>query len=113
MGMKGAKLSDSATQASERLVQKLSAMGEVSARKMFGGYGVFEGGAMFALINSEGQTFFKVGDDNRSRFEEISASSHGKMPYFEVPEKVLTTQTELEIWAQESVRITHKSKKKK
>ncbi len=112
MGIQGDKLSGAATKASESLVRKLSHLGDVSARKMFGGYGVFESGTMFALVSSEGQTFFKVGDENRSRFERLSASRHGKMPYFEVPEHILSDQIKLEEWAQESFVVARKSKKR-
>ena len=52
MGMKGATLSGVATKASESLVRNLSRLGDVSARKMFGGYGVFESSTMFALVLS-------------------------------------------------------------
>ena len=112
MGMKGATLSGVATKASESLVRNLSRLGDVSARKMFGGYGVFESSTMFALVSSEGHTFFKVGDKNRFRFERISASQHGKMPYFEVPANILCDQMKLEEWAHESIEVARKSKKK-
>jgi len=55
MGQKGAKLTQEATKASERLVHTLSDLVKVYSRKMFGGYGIFESGAMFALITSEGK----------------------------------------------------------
>ncbi len=49
MGQKGAKLAQEATKASEKLVHTLSDLGKVYSRKMFGGYGIFESGAMFKL----------------------------------------------------------------
>ena len=62
MGQKGAKLSREAADASQRTVQALAPLGDVSSRKMFGGYGIFEGGTMFGLINSEGEVYLKVDD---------------------------------------------------
>ena len=89
MGRKGAKLTEKATRVSDRLVASLSSLGNVLHRKMFGGYGIFENKVMFALVNSEGDVYFKVGQSNQRRFEEVQAKKHGKMPYFEVPPDVL------------------------
>ncbi|MBT3225210.1 MAG: hypothetical protein HOE30_09895 [Deltaproteobacteria bacterium] len=52
MGIKGAKLTEKAISISEWLEDSLSGVGMISRRKMFGGYGVFESGVMFALISS-------------------------------------------------------------
>jgi DNA transformation protein len=113
MGRKGAKLTQKATKASERLVHTLSGLGKVYSRKMFGGYGIFESGAMFALITSEGKTHFKVDQSNRKRFEDSGAEQYGKMPYFEVPQNVLKNEQELNEWARDSMDIAHTSKSKK
>ncbi len=112
MGRKGAKLTQEATDASERLVNKLSALGKVNSRKMFGGYGIFESGAMFALITPEGKIHFKVDDSNRKRFEDAGAAKYGKMPYFEVPQSVLNNEKKLHEWAKDSMNIAHAAKKK-
>ncbi len=80
MGQKGAKLTQEAAKVSERLVHTLSDLGKVYSRKMFGGYGIFESGAMFALITSEGKIHFKVNQLNRKRFEDIGASLKGVKP---------------------------------
>ncbi len=113
MGQKGAKLTQEATKASERLVHTLSDLGKVYRRMMFGGYGIFESGAMFALITSEGKILFKVNQSNRKRFEDIGAEKHGKMPYFEVPQNVLKNEQKLHEWANDSIDIAHNSKAKK
>ncbi len=54
MGQKGAKLTPEATALADTLVDKLATLGDVSSRKMFGGYGIFESGSMFALVTSDG-----------------------------------------------------------
>ena len=113
MGKKGAKLTQEATRASERLVRKLSVLGDVSSRKMFGGYGIFECDAMFALITSEGKIHFKVDHSNRKRFEDAGSEKHGKMPYFTVPEHVLKNEQKLHEWAKVSMAIAHATKAKK
>ena len=109
MGRKGAKLTQEATKASERLVRTLSVLGKVHSRKMFGGYGIFESGAMFALITSEGKIHLKVDQSNRKRFEDAGAEQHGKMPYFEVPQNVLENEQKFQEWARASIDIAHAS----
>ncbi|MCK5429463.1 MAG: TfoX/Sxy family protein, partial [Anaerolineales bacterium] len=52
MGKQGDKLTNSSTQAAEDLQRRLSALGEITTKKMFGGYGIFESGKMFALVDS-------------------------------------------------------------
>jgi len=112
MGEKESKLSPTATEAVEQLLDKLGPIGDVSSRKMFGGYGVFESGVMFALVNSAGVAHLKADDSNRSRFEEAGSAQHGRMPYHQIPERVLSDEALLREWALVSIEIAHASKKK-
>lgn len=50
------------------IVESLRGMGEISARRMFGGYGLFLDGLMFGLI-ADDVLYFKVDDGNRAGFE--------------------------------------------
>jgi DNA transformation protein and related proteins len=106
MGQKGAKLTAEASQACDKLVQALADLGNVSSKKMFGGYGVFESGTMFALIDSEGKVHFKANQINRKRFEDEGASQHGRMPYFELPQRILKDTKSLHEWALASIEIS-------
>ena len=112
MGTKGSKLTQKATTVCEQVVRDLVPLGDVSQRKMFGGYGIFESTAMFALIDSQGEVYLKVDDSNRSRFEDAGAQRHGRMPYFQVPAEVLADSDLLCDWAKDSIAIAHASKKK-
>ena len=112
MGEKGAKNSQDAAETCERSVQDLTPLGEVSSRKMFGGYGIFESSIMFALVNSQGDLFLKADDTNRSRFEEAGSGQHGKMPYFQVPPDVMADSDTLQEWASISIQIAHAAKMK-
>ena len=112
MGKKASKLSPEATANCERLVQELAPVGDVTSKKMFGGYGVFESGVMFALINSDGVVHLKAGDANRERFEAVGAEKHGRMPYFQVPPEVWADPEALREWAQEAIDVAHAGKKK-
>ena len=113
MGRKGAKLTKAATKVSEELTHALSDLGKVYSRKMFGGYGIFESGAMFALVTSEGIIHFKVDKSNQKRFEDAGAEQYGKMPYFKVPKSVLKNQQKLHEWAKGSMDIAYTSKAEK
>ena len=110
MGEKGAKLSSDATQSYERVIESLHPLGDMTGKKMFGGYGIFESGTMFALVNPEGKVFFKVDQANRWRFEEVGADRHGRMPYYGVPDAILQDEGSLFEWARESIKLAHKSK---
>lgn len=105
MGNKGVKLTNASTQTAEDLQSKLSALGDVTIKKMFGGYGVFESGKMFALVDSGGTVFFKADDTNRDRFEKAGSQKHGRMPYYKIPDHVLRSDSDLLEWAQDSILI--------
>ncbi len=113
MGTKGAKLTEKATSTSEWLEKSLSGVGIISRRKMFGGYGVFENGVMFALITPEGTVHFKVNESNLERFEKAGSQKHGRMPYYSVPDEILQNQNSLYDWAILSIKIAHDTGKKK
>lgn len=91
----------------------LSPLGNIKARKMFGGYGIYKDGVFFALI-IEDVLYFKVGDANRPIYE----ASHSKpfsyirpdgksvaMSYWEVPDDVLENHHKLAQWVEESVAV--------
>ena len=46
----------------------MAPLGKVTARSMFGGYGIFLDGAMFALISPENELYFKADEVNRDAF---------------------------------------------
>ena len=106
MGTKGDKLTDKATAACENFVSRVDTLGNVSDKKMFGGYGIFESGKMFALVNSSGEVFLKVGEINRHRFEEAGSKSHGRMPYFQIPQAVMEDTELLFEWTRESILLS-------
>ena len=112
MGKKGSKLTKKATEMCQQFIDTLAGIGEITSRKMFGGYGIFENAVMFALVNPEGGIFLKVNESNISLFEKEGSTSHGKMPYYEIPGKVLKDQALLVEWARDSIEIARLSKKK-
>lgn len=110
MGQKGSKLTRQATEVAESLATSLASLGEVTSRKMFGGYGIFASGMMFALVNSEGIAHLKVDDSNRAVFEKAGAQKYGRMPYYAIPESVLTEPSRLRDWASSSIAAAQAAK---
>jgi DNA transformation protein and related proteins len=100
------------------IIDQLSGWGEVSARKMFGGAGLYREGIMFGLI-ADDVAYLKVDDSNRKYFERAGASPFKPypdkakttiMPYYEIPADVLENPTVLAEWAQRSFNIARKKK---
>ena len=106
MGEKDAKLISAASEAAEDIQNRLAELGDIRIKKMFGGYGIFEEDKMFALIDSKGPVFFKTDETNQARFEEAGSEKHARMPYFSVPEEVLSEDDLLREWARLSSRIS-------
>lgn len=87
---------DSGSDFVDHVLDLLSDWGGVSARKMFGGYGLYKQGAMFALV-AEDVLYFKVDTRNRPLFQQLGMSpftydGNGKpveMPYWETPPDAL------------------------
>jgi DNA transformation protein len=86
----------------------LQTYGPVRAKAMFGGYGLYHQGLMFALI-TEGTLYVKADDENRSLFEaealqRFSYMKQGReyfMSYYTLPEAAMDDPEELKHWAAE------------
>jgi DNA transformation protein len=90
----------------------LSPIEGVSSKSMFGGYGVFHEGAMFALVSGTG-LFFKVDDSSRPVYERAGSKQYKPMPYYQVPAEVLQDTGKLLDWAQTAVSVAHSTNSKK
>ena len=110
MGEKGAELTNDSSQAAEDIQSRLTGLGNIRTKKMFGGYGVFEDDKMFALIDSGGQVFFKVDDTNLASYVEAGSEKHSRMPYYQVPDDVFGDDELLEEWAASSIKISKSGK---
>ena len=80
---------------------------------MFGGYGIFYEGSMFAVI-SEDTLYFKVNKSNRAMYEKAQSKPfpHG-ISYWEVPAEVIEENSKLLDWANLSIGIALSVPKKK
>ena len=91
------------------VVESLQPLGPVSARRMFGGHGIYLDGVMFALIASD-QLYLKVDDGNRAAYETaglepFTYSGKGapvRMSYHEAPGEGFDDPELLCAWAREA-----------
>jgi DNA transformation protein len=87
--------------------ERLSVLGSVRIKKMFGGAGVYCDGLFFALLDDD-QLFLKVDDANRAAFEKAGLSPFIFRPkegppvamgYYGAPETVWDDEDEMRLWA--------------
>jgi len=93
------------------VLDQLCSWGGVTARKMFGGAGLYRDGKMFGLV-ADDVVYLKVDDSNRAAFRRAGSSPFKPYPdkpaslsYFEVPPDVLENPPELVEWAERSLAI--------
>ena len=98
----------------EFILDQLSEWGDVTARKMFGGAGLYRDGKMFGLLAND-VAYLKVDDSNRAEFEQVGSSPFKPyqnkatvMSYFEIPPDVLENPDELVRWSERSLAIQTK-----
>jgi len=93
----------------EFVLEGLQPLCGVSARRMFGGWGIYKDGVMFALI-ADDTLYLKVDDGNRAAYEDaglpyFTYTDKGKlirMPYCEAPSEGLDDPEVLCAWAREA-----------
>ncbi len=111
MGKKGARLTGTAVEVGEALVDELAPLGDVRAKKMFGGVGVFADDIMFIIVDSTGTVFLRCDDASAERFETAGGEKHGRMPYYSAPESVLADEDLFREWAGQALAVAVAAKK--
>jgi DNA transformation protein len=98
----------------EYVLAQLDELGEVTARAMFGGVGLYRRGVFFGIVAGDG-LYFKVGEANRRDFEQHKAqpfrpyAGRASTKYFAVPASVLENAADLAAWARKAVRAAEAS----
>jgi DNA transformation protein len=105
------------------VLDQLAALGNVKARSMFGGVGIYSETLMFALI-ADDQLYFRIDEQTRARFAAAGQTpftydGRGKtagrvieMPYYSVSLEVLEDPTEAVDWARDAVAAAERAKRK-
>jgi DNA transformation protein len=98
------------------VVDQLAGWGEVYARKMFGGAGLYRGGTVFGLI-ADDVAYLKVDESNRDEFVRAGSSVFQPFPdkkmtmsYYEIPPDVLENRDLLGRWAERALAVARKKK---
>ncbi|NQV54726.1 MAG: TfoX/Sxy family protein [Rhodospirillales bacterium] len=94
------------------ILELLEPLGAVQPKRMFGGYGLFLDGTMFALINKGEEMFLKADDENSHAFIEQGSEKFGKMPYYAVPTEALDAWDDMAPWAMRAVAASRRAIKK-
>ena len=111
MGTKGSKKTERARKAADDIVERLAPIGTVTARGMFGGYGIFEGDTMFGLVNASGVFNLRVDEETEPTFVEAGAAKFGRMPYYTVPDSVCDDVETLQSWAETAAAVARSTKR--
>jgi DNA transformation protein len=93
------------------VLEQLDAVGPMTAKRMFGGVGLYAGDLFFALLAND-VLYLKAGDANRAQLEAAGArpfrpypDRDGTMQYYDVPVAILEDGDELTRWAKTSVAV--------
>lgn len=102
------------------LVELMQSIGPVSAKSMFGGYGLFRDGLMFGLV-ADSVLYLKVDKETENEFkakglEAFTYNKKGKeykMSYYQAPEEALEEVEEMRFWANKAFEAALRSASKK
>lgn len=94
----------------EHLLEQLAPALPASARRMFGGHGLYAHGVMFGLVAGD-TLYLKVDDVNRAEFEDAGAEpfvyeKRGKpvaLSYYELPAEAHDDESTLVDWARSAL----------
>ena len=100
------------------IIDLLSPWGTVTARRMFGGYGIYHRGLMFGLI-SDGTFYLKVDDSNRSDYQATNSepftyetkTKRVSLSHWQAPAEIMEDEEELCEWAKKAYAAAIRCKK--
>jgi DNA transformation protein and related proteins len=98
------------------VVDQLSGAGEIVARRMFGGVGLYGDGVFFGLVARD-ELYLKVDDSTRGAFAAAGSKPFKPYPgrpvtmqYYAVPLAVLESAPELVRWAKTAIAVAARGK---
>jgi DNA transformation protein and related proteins len=93
------------------VLDQFEELGEVTARPMFGGLGLYHGGLFFGIVARD-VVYLKVDDTTRDDYLKAGmapftpyARRPGAMRYYAVPPEVLESPPELARWAKQAIAV--------
>ena len=104
----------------EYFLGQLSRFRGVVSRAMFGGYGLYQDGIFFGLVDRSGILYFHTDDASRAAYEAAGSSpfemgSTSKKParYWEVPSEIVEAPARLAEWAELACETAREKKRPK
>lgn len=103
------------------LLEQLAPLGDVNAKSMFGGWGIYHEGRMFALV-ADDTLYLKVDDASRADFERENLrpfcydrrdKGEAVMDYYEPPAAAIDDRELLCEWARKGVQAAARAAAKK
>ena len=90
----------------------------ITSKRMFGGYGIYLDGAIFAFITGDDELRFKASEETKDKYEKLGGkqfiyTGHKNkkptaMPYWTVPEEIMENREKIEDWAREAAALSQK-----
>ena len=105
----------------DHVVETMRELGAVTAKQMFGGWGLYHEGAFFALIIGD-SLYLKADDENRGEFEAAGLESFVyvtkdgdriAMSYYQAPPEALENPTAMAAWANSGYAAALRAKSRK
>lgn len=101
----------------EYLHEVFAAFGPIDARRMFGGYGIFRDGVMFALV-ADDVLYLKADDSsarlfesrNLGRFQYNKGGMAVSMSYYEAPEEIFDSPEDAALWGRRALDAALRAK---
>jgi DNA transformation protein len=100
------------------VLELLSAVAPVSARRMFGGVGYYADGVFFALADDD-ELYFRVDESTREHFEREGMKAFSpmgpgskSMSYFTVPPRLYDDQDEWAQWTRRAISVARTAPRK-
>ena len=101
---------------SEAIIDLFAAFGRVSVRRMFGGFGIYADGIMFALA-ARGVIYLKADDETAEAFRQEGAGpftydtrhgQHVSLSYWRLPDRLYDDPDELAAWARTALGVARR-----
>lgn len=104
----------------EYLRELLDSVDGVTFKRMFGGYGIFRHGLMFALIEDD-TLYFKADEQNKNEFTArdlgpftyMKAGKRMPMSYYRAPEETLDNSDDMVEWAESAYQAALRAQRAK
>jgi len=94
------------------ILEQLRELEGLECRRMFSGYGLYQGSTFFAIVTSRGRLYFKTNPETAKRYivrdmQPFRATATQTLKnYYEVPSDILDDRRELTSWAREAIHLS-------